>query len=99
MDAAQVAYLRDWIIVVFAFLGVIGALVFIVSVLFILRKVSPILDSAKITFQNVKGTSSFVSEKVVEPIIKTYGFAAGARRTIGIITRLSKRKGGRRHGK
>ena len=99
MDPTQVAVLRDWVIVIFAALGILGAIVFIIAVLFIVRKVSPVLDSAKATMQNVKGTSSFIAETAIQPVVKIYGFAAGVQRTIGIITRLSKRKGSRRYGR
>lgn len=43
------------------------------------RDVKPILDSVNETANTVKGTTNFVSERVVRPIASAVGTVAGAR--------------------
>lgn len=58
--------------------------------------VKPILDSAKETVvtggktvENVRGTSTYVSESVVRPIIRAYGVMAGVRKAASVLSGLS----------
>ena len=88
-----VEIIRDIVIIVYGILGIVAVIAFIVVMLFLYRKVSPILDSAKATMNEVRGTAGFVSENAVKPIIKTASFAMGARRTAESLGRLF-RKGG-----
>ena len=46
----------------------------------------PLLDSAQQTVQTVRGTTTFIGEKAVSPIIRVFGVVAGARRAIGVVT-------------
>ncbi len=46
----------------------------------------PLLDSAQQTVQTVRGTTAFMGEKAVSPIIRVYGIVAGARRAAGVVT-------------
>ncbi len=101
----MVESLRDWAIVVLAALAVVQTLLIIALVLVLLRvtllikgKIGPVLDSARDTLGNVQGTSSFVSDTLVKPIIKVTSFTTGVRKALAIITRLSRPKGGKQHG-
>lgn len=95
---------RDWVIIVMgiavAAFFIIGLLILIVIGLLlraILRKVSELLDdgvkpligTARETAENVKGTSSYVSNAAVQPIIRTYGVVAGVRRAAGVIAGMT----------
>ncbi len=92
---------RDVVIIVagsFAVLVLVAVLVFTVvlglasrALLRTLRSVlkddlGPLLDSAQQTVQTVRGTTSFIGEKAVSPIIRVFGVVAGARRAIGVVT-------------
>lgn len=94
--------IRDIAIIVLAALSIIVGILLVILILMIIgltvmlrKRMGPILEMTKGTLSNLQGTTIFVSDTVVKPIIKAASFAAGARRTIGILTRLSRRKGGR----
>lgn len=91
-DAAATGKVRDIFIIVLAveslLLGV--ALVVLVIQLAVLtnliqNEVKPILASTKETVSTVKGTSRFVSEKAIAPIISVSSFMAGSRKLFEII--------------
>ena len=46
----------------------------------------PLLDSAQQTVRTVRGTTTFIGEKAVSPVIRVYGIVAGARRAVGVVT-------------
>ena len=90
LQAASVAYASGF--------ACVGALMFIVLVglmalfAFQLRtSVIPLLEQATNTIHTVRGTTEFVSESVVQPIIKTAGAVAGAR---AMVQTLIRRNGG-----
>jgi hypothetical protein len=58
-------------------------------------EVSPLLSSARQAVQNVRGTTTFVSESTVRPIIRTYGLIARFRRALAVLLGLVKRTGRR----
>ncbi len=93
--------LRDIVIIVagsLAVLVLIAALVFTVvlglasrALLSALRSVlkddlGPLLESAQQTVQTVRGTTAFIGEKAVSPIVRVYSVVAGARRAMGVVT-------------
>ena len=93
--------IRDIVIIVagsLAVLVLIAALVFTVvlglasrALLRTLRSVlkddlGPLLESAQQTVQTVRGTTAFIGEKAVSPIIRVYGVFPGARRAVGVVT-------------
>jgi hypothetical protein len=72
----------------------VGAILFIVMtgllalIAFQLKNnVVPLLEKATDTMQTVKGTTTFVSESVVQPIIRTAGAVAGARAMVQTLVR------------
>jgi hypothetical protein len=88
------AVVRDIAIIVLALVtGVIGVflavLIFQVqSLIHLLRhEVKPILDSANQTVSTVRGTSTFVSDSVVSPMIQVLSFASGVRQTAKVLFR------------
>ena len=98
---------RDWAIIVSAVVGTITFLtVFIVTFVSgfltwgILRRIRSILKdnvqpataNVKETTQNIKGTVSYISDTAVKPVVTAYGVAAGARRFVGVVTKVAGRK-------
>jgi hypothetical protein len=51
--------------------------------------VKPMLESAKDSAANARGTSQYLSDAAVSPIIRTYGVVAGVRRAAGLIAGLT----------
>jgi hypothetical protein len=54
------------------------------------ENVKPTLTSVKASADNVKGTTSYVSQAAVTPIVKAYGVVAGVRRAAGVISGLTR---------
>lgn len=54
-------------------------------------EVSPLVGSAQETLDTVRGTTSFVSESTVRPIVRVYGVVAGAKRAASVITGIGRR--------
>jgi hypothetical protein len=100
----SVATARDWAIIFLAIVNMVYLIILIVMVVvlgFLVRlllkktivivdeNVKPTLDSVKGTVVNVKGTSEYVSEAAVKPIVRAYGVFAGVRRFASVITGLT----------
>ena len=103
--------LRDLIIVIFGVMGIVVLLVTLVVVLVIgfsargligtmkgvvQGQVSPTLDSARGIVDDVRGTTSFIADTAVSPIIRLYGLFSGLRRALASLlglTQLGRRKG------
>jgi hypothetical protein len=48
-------------------------------------QVAPVVESARGTAENVRGTSSFITETIVSPIIRLYGFIMRIRRVLSVL--------------
>lgn len=98
---------RDWIIIVAGGLlalmfvamliftvvvGVSARLLFGTARGLIKGEVTPLVHSARETADRVRGTTSFVSEAVVRPIIRIYGFIAALRRILAVLLGLTSRR-------
>ncbi len=59
-------------------------------------EVTPLLDAARQTLQRVQGTTTFIGETAVAPVIRVYGVVAGARRMIGVLSGVAGRRSRRR---
>ena len=59
-------------------------------------EVTPLLDSVRQSVQNVRGTTAFIGETAVSPIIRVYSAFAGARRMIGVLGGFAGRRGRRK---
>jgi hypothetical protein len=99
-----VSTFRDWVIIImgvavaaFFAVGLVVMLVLGLLTRSLLKKTSglldegvkPLLDSARETAGNVKGTAEYVSDVAVAPIVRTYGVVAGVRRAAGVIAGLT----------
>lgn len=100
--------LRDLIIVIWGILGIIFLAVALVlavvlgvsargliaAVQSLLRDdVQPALRSARQTLDSIRGTTSFVSETAVAPVIRVYGIVSGVRRFMSVLGGFRKRRG------
>jgi hypothetical protein len=99
-----VATFRDWVVIfmgiaVAAFfvvalvvtivLGLLARIVLSKTSTLLDESVKPLLGSAKQSADNIKGTTAYVSNAAVTPIIRTYGVVAGVRRAAGVIAGLT----------
>lgn len=85
---------RDIAIIILAVesivIGVLlGILVFqVIRLVKLLREeVLPILNSTQETVSTVRGTASFVSDHLVQPMVKVSSYAAGARQAVSTLLR------------
>lgn len=98
---------RDLFIMMFMVAGTISFLLIILVTaisgfmsLSILRRIRSILKdnvqpttaNIRDTAQNLKGTVSYISDTAVKPVVTVYGVAAGARRFVGVVTRVTRKK-------
>lgn len=91
---STVELLRDWSIIFLA-LSTLVAQVILVMLLLEMRSLSkmlreniyPILQSTDETVRTVRGTSVFVSDNVVSPVVKVSSFAAGVSEALRVIAR------------
>lgn len=93
---------RDIFIIILALVSIaVGVLIFLLIqeirnlIETLQRDVKPILDSVNETANTVKGTTDFVSEKVVRPIVSAVGTAAGARQAFAAL--LGRESPGQQH--
>ena len=99
--------LRDLIIVVWGILGIVFLAVAIVlgivvgvsargligTVQSLLRDdVQPTLRSARQTVDSIRGTTSFVADTAVAPVIRVYGIFSGVRRFLSVLMGFGKRR-------
>ena len=64
------------------------------------EEIRPILDSVNETASTVRGTTAFVSDTVVSPVMRVVGIVAALRRIFHVLTRrrLSKPAAATKHG-
>jgi hypothetical protein len=93
------AVIRDISIIVLALVTIIIGLFLVIlifqlqSLIVLLRdEVKPILESANQTASTVRGTTTFVSDSVVKPMIEAASFAAGVGRTVRVLTGTDQKK-------
>lgn len=92
LTSDQLAYLRDMALVILAVLAILQLIVLLLLSISVLRKVGPVMDAVKDAATTVRGTSIFLSDTLVRPIISVVGFAVGVGKAFSVITRFSKRK-------
>ena len=91
-NADTTGRVRDIFIVILALESLLLSVALVVLVIqlavltnLIQNEVKPILSSAKEAVNTLKGTSKFVSDRAVKPIISVSSFMAGSRKLIEII--------------
>jgi hypothetical protein len=93
------AVVRDIFIIVLALVTIVIGLFLVIlifqlqSLISLLRnEIKPILESANETAATVRGTTSFVSDTVVSPMITAASYASAVRQTIKTLTRSNRKK-------
>jgi hypothetical protein len=93
--AVVIEILRDAAIVIVGFESIIIGILLIVLVLLVQSlivlfrdEIGPALDAANETLATVRGTTRFVSNKVVSPLMKWSGYLAGVRRILAALGAL-----------
>ena len=96
-DASTTGQIRDIFIIVLAVESIIigGALVILVvqiAALFSLlqNEIRPILESTQVTLSTLKGTTKFLSEHAVKPVINMSSAAAGIKKLVSLINVIRK---------
>jgi hypothetical protein len=99
--------LRDLVIIVWGILGIVFLAVALIltvvvgltarglmsTVRTLLRDdLQPTLRSARQTVESIRGTTSFVSETAVAPVIRVYGIVSGVRRFMSVLGGFRKRR-------
>jgi hypothetical protein len=86
------AQIRDIAIIIIAVQSIVIGVLIAVLILQIWRlikmvqtEIKPIVEDAQETLSTVRGTTNFMSSNVVEPVVKTGGYIAGARRTAKVM--------------
>jgi hypothetical protein len=99
-----IGILRDIFIIVLAFVTIIIGLFLTIlifqlqSLITLLRdEIKPILESANQTARTVRGTTTFVSDAVVTPMITAVSYASAVRQTIKTLAGDSRKKKRSRH--
>ncbi len=92
--AEALAVVRDLALVVLALLAIAQIGVLLVISLLLYRQLTPILKRTQEIMNNARGTSAFVSETVVRPIIRVAGVMAGVRGAASVLGRRRGRRGG-----
>lgn len=89
-----VAFVRDLAIVVLAIESLVIGVVLIVLIWevrnlakLLREEIKPILESADETARTVRGTTTFVSETLVNPVVRASSFATGVLQALRILTR------------
>jgi len=96
-----VVVIRDIAIIVLAVESlVVGALLIILILqirsltMMLQEEVQPILESTRETITTVRGTTVFLSDTFVRPLISAAGYASAANRVVGVLARRRRRRGG-----
>jgi hypothetical protein len=99
--------LRDIVIVVYGVMGVLLLIALIVAVIglwaavrvlartlnaLLEDPVRPALDELRATAHNVRGTSEFVADAAVHPLIRVLAVARGVRRGVGRVASMARRR-------
>lgn len=56
------------------------------------NEIKPILDTTNETLNNLKGTTTFISNNLVEPVMKLNEYSAGIKRLVDIVKPAKKKK-------
>ena len=89
-----IAFVRDLAIVLLAIESLVIGVMLIVLILevkalakLLREQIKPILDSADETVRTVRGSTVFVSENLITPMVRVSSFAAGVMQALRIVTR------------
>lgn len=88
---------RDVAIIILAIESIIIGILLAVLVIQVIRlvkllrtEVMPILNSTQETVSTVRGTADFMSDHIIQPVVKVSSFTAGARQAMNVLFRRGK---------
>ena len=99
--------IRDVVVIVFGIIGIVALVLAVVFTVLIglaaLRLIKavrgtvtdglgPILENARETTTEVRGSTDFVAELLVRPLIRAYGVFAGIRKGLGVVGKTRRKK-------
>jgi hypothetical protein len=94
------AVARDLAIIIVAFETIIVNILLAILIIQVIRlmrmlrdEVLPILNSTQETVGTVRGTATFVSDYLVQPVVKVASFSAGARKVVTTALNIRGRNG------
>jgi hypothetical protein len=70
-------------------LGLLSRTLLKKTIIVVDENVRPTLDTVKSTAVSVKGTTEYVAESTVKPVVRAYGVVAGVRRFASVIAGLT----------
>jgi len=98
-EQIDVERVRDIFIIILAFESLVigGTLIILIVQLALLtnmmqNEIKPILASTKETVKTVKGTSRFISDKAISPILSVAGLLAGGRKLFELVGFIREKK-------
>ena len=90
--SAEIQTIRDIFIIALALESCLFGIILLIMMAMLVRlvntiefEIKPILEQTNETIGTVRGTTTFVSKKVVNPVIKTTGYIAGFRRGLKVL--------------
>ncbi len=105
--------LRDWVLIIWGLLSIVMFIMIILFIIALWRgirglignvqlvvndDVRPMIAVSRETVNSVAGTTRFMSDTVVNPVIKAYGAVSGVRRGVGVFTGLTGRRKDKQDG-
>jgi len=91
---------RDIAIVILALESIVIGVLLAVLVIQVIRlvrllreEVMPILRSTQETASTVRGTATFVSDRVIQPVVKVSSYTAGVRQAVSVLFGRNNRHG------
>ncbi len=91
---AALTFIRDLAIVLLALESLVVGIVLIILVLevrnlirLVRDEIKPILNSADETVRTVRGTTTFVSDNLITPVVRVSSFATGVTQALRILVR------------
>jgi hypothetical protein len=90
--ALNLAIVRDLSIILLAVESIVIGIILSVLVIQLMRlvkllheEVLPILRSTQETAGTVRGTATFVSDRVIQPVVKVSSYSAGVRQAVSVL--------------
>ncbi len=91
---------RDIAIIIVAFESIVIGILLAILVIQVIRlvrmlrnEVLPILNSTQETVGTVRGTATFVSDHLVQPVVKVASFTTGVQKAVTFALRIKNRNG------
>jgi hypothetical protein len=89
---AEIQTIRDIFIIALALESCLFGIILMIMMVMLVRlvntiefEIKPILEQTNETIGTVKGTTTFVSQNVVNPVVKATGYVAGFRRGLKVL--------------